>query len=85
MQQTGYLRQHAMDRLLMELPADGSTPKRFQKGTSDGDIALRRPAPDSTNPDLRSNFGSRRRQSIRDQDGPQPTPILQRSPSKRYI
>ncbi|KAL8686400.1 MAG: hypothetical protein Q9218_007133, partial [Villophora microphyllina] len=71
----------------MGLGADGRTSKRFQKSTSDGNIALRRPdgsdASTTSTIGLRSNLGSRRRQSVRDQKEPQPPSALHPSPSKR--
>ncbi|KAI4118399.1 MAG: hypothetical protein LQ338_007412 [Usnochroma carphineum] len=74
----------AMDNL--GSAADGKPPKRFQKSTSDASIALRRPPHDGSSTstsELRSNFGSRRTQSVRDQKASQPPPALHPSPSKR--
>lgn len=83
---SGCLRHHARIRSLMELLADARTSKRFQKSTSDGNMALRRPGPDApTTTGLRSNLGSRRRQSVRDQKEPPPSLALHSSPSKRFV
>ncbi|KAL8829059.1 MAG: hypothetical protein Q9170_006332 [Blastenia crenularia] len=60
--------------------------KRLQKSTTDVNIAAHRPATDASTPpisELRSNFGSRRRQSVRDHKLQQPASTLQPSPSKR--
>ncbi|KAI4095032.1 MAG: hypothetical protein LQ344_001879 [Seirophora lacunosa] len=59
-----------MNRLLIQRTAGGRPSKKSQKTASDGSIALHQPAPDASTtstPALRSNFGSRRTQSIRDQ------------------
>ncbi|KAL8965388.1 MAG: hypothetical protein Q9183_003877, partial [Haloplaca sp. 2 TL-2023] len=85
-QQAGYLRQTAANRSFTEASAAGRPSQRFPKSTSDGNIALRRPAPEPSSAattGLRSNFGSRRRQSVRDQKEPQPPSSLHSSPSKR--
>ncbi|KAL8844981.1 MAG: hypothetical protein Q9176_000653 [Flavoplaca citrina] len=66
-----------------DLPADGRPSKRFQKSSTEGNLALRRPGPDAftaSSSDVRSNLGSRRRQPVKDQ---KPPPALQSSPSKR--
>ncbi|KAL8768007.1 MAG: hypothetical protein Q9209_005678 [Squamulea sp. 1 TL-2023] len=68
------------------IAADGRPSKRFQKSSTEGNLALRRPGPDAftaSSSDLRSNFGSRRRQPIGDQKGPQAPSALHSSPSKR--
>lgn len=84
----GYLRQYAIIRLLIQSTADGRPSKRFQKSSLDESIALSRPVPDAfttSTSGLKSNFGSRRRQSIRDPKASQPPPALHPSPSKRYF
>ncbi|KAL8631074.1 hypothetical protein Q9189_003185 [Teloschistes chrysophthalmus] len=85
----GYIAQHKVsDSVGTEstaLGADTRTSKRFQKSTSDGNIALRRPGPDASTTGLRSNLGSRRRQSVRDQKEPPPSLALHPSPSKRSV
>ncbi|KAL9008688.1 MAG: hypothetical protein Q9173_006209, partial [Seirophora scorigena] len=66
--------------------AGGRPSKRSQKTASDGSIALHQPAPDASTtstPGLRSDFGSRRTQSIRDQKFSQQASPLHSSPSKR--
>ncbi|KAL8695695.1 MAG: hypothetical protein Q9224_003230, partial [Gallowayella concinna] len=82
----GHLPEHAKNRLLMEAPADGRPSKRFQKSSTEGNLALRRSGPDAStalSSNLRSNFGSRGKSSIRDQKGSQPPTALHSSPSKR--
>ncbi|KAL8852183.1 MAG: hypothetical protein Q9221_002893 [Calogaya cf. arnoldii] len=70
-----------------DIAADGKPSKRFQKSSTEGNFALRRPGPDAftaSSPDVRSNLGSRRRQPVKDQKGPQPpASALHSSPSKR--
>ncbi|KAL8714482.1 MAG: hypothetical protein Q9225_006568, partial [Loekoesia sp. 1 TL-2023] len=69
-----------------DVAVQGRPPKRLQKSTTDGNLAARRPGADTlipSNSELKSNFGSRRRQSVRDQKLPQPASTLQPSPSKR--
>ena len=85
-QSLGYLHRYATDRVLIEASADGRLSKRLQKVTTDGTLSSRRPAADTSVPsssELKSNFGSRRRQSVRDQKLPQPASALHPSPSKR--
>ena len=73
--------------LLTGPTADQRPTKRFQKSTSDGNIALRRP---DANSSVRSttvaqaNPNNRRGSSVRDQKAP-PGGGLQSSPSKRYV
>ncbi|KAL8751677.1 MAG: hypothetical protein Q9199_006252 [Rusavskia elegans] len=69
-----------------DMAADGRPFKKFQKSSTEGNLALRRPGPDAfTAPlsDVRSNLGSRRRQPVKDQKGPQAPLALHSSPSKR--
>ncbi|KAL9016223.1 MAG: hypothetical protein Q9185_006423 [Variospora sp. 1 TL-2023] len=66
--------------------ADGRPSKRFQKTASDGNSAVYQPLSDASTTStagLRSNFGSRRRQSVRELKTSQNAPVLQASPSKR--
>ncbi|KAL8696407.1 MAG: hypothetical protein Q9201_007675 [Fulgogasparrea decipioides] len=66
--------------------ADGRPSTRFQKSTSDANIALRRPAPDVSTASAvgsRADLGSRRRQSVREQKEPQAPSAIHSSPSKR--
>ncbi|KAL8926366.1 MAG: hypothetical protein Q9172_001817 [Xanthocarpia lactea] len=68
------------------MAADGRPSKRFQKSSTEGNLAQRRPGPDAftaSSSDVRSNLGSRRRPSVRDQKGPQAPSALHSSPSKR--
>lgn len=84
----GYLRQPAINRLLIEHVGDGRTPKKFQKSTSDGNIAFRRPVYDNS---LNSTKGLNeskfsvpgRRQSVKDSKTSQGVSTMQSSPSKR--
>ncbi|KAL8993448.1 MAG: hypothetical protein Q9169_006335 [Polycauliona sp. 2 TL-2023] len=69
-----------------DMAVDGRPAKRFQKSSTQGNLAWRRPGPDAfTAPsaDVRSTLGSRRRQSVKEQKGPQPSSALHSSPSKR--
>ncbi|KAL8942907.1 MAG: hypothetical protein Q9216_001382 [Gyalolechia sp. 2 TL-2023] len=67
--------------------ADGRPSKRVQKNTTERNIAARRLGTDTTSTpsasDLKSNFGSRRRQSVKDPKLSQPASTVQLSPSKR--
>lgn len=85
---TAHFRSHAMNHWLMKPTADGRPFKKFQKSSTEGNLALRRPGPDAfTAPlsDVRSNLGSRRRQPVKDQKGPQAPLALHSSPSKRLV
>ncbi|KAL8730921.1 MAG: hypothetical protein Q9166_003711 [cf. Caloplaca sp. 2 TL-2023] len=69
-----------------DIPADGRPFRRFQKSSTEGNLALRRPGPDASTAssgNIRSNLGSRRRQLVKDQKGPQAPSALHSSPSKR--
>lgn len=73
--------------LLIGPTAEQRPTKRFQKSTSDGNIALRRPDVNSSirsTTDAHANPRNRRRSSVRDQKAP-PGSSLQSSPSKRYV
>ncbi|KAL8670930.1 MAG: hypothetical protein Q9168_004545 [Polycauliona sp. 1 TL-2023] len=85
---TGSLRLHAVNRWLINAPADERPSKRFQKSSTQGNLAWRRPGPDAltaSSSDLRSTLGSRRRQSVKDHKGPTPSSALHSSPSKRFV
>ncbi len=73
--------------MLTDTTAGQRPVKRFQKSTSDGDIALRRPDANTSvksTIDAEPNPSNRRRPSIRDQKAPHGAG-LQSSPSKRYV
>lgn len=79
----------AMVRLLTDFIAESRTRKRFQKSTSDGTTAAKNLASSITSTkgiaEPRSNFTSKRRQSIRDPKaplGPRPPDFTL---SKRYV